>query len=98
MPSKCSNYNYLMDNWVHDSHKIYYKASIAKLIDEASSSIGLPTYSTMQPRTFSSINVSSKPFEISADYLTQNFDSIENDVKREWFLSHFDVNAQSFIR
>ena len=27
-----------------------------------------------------------------------NEDSIENKVKREWFLSHFDLNAQAFIR
>ena len=45
-----------------------------------------------------SINVISKPFEINKDYLRQNFNSIENKVKRKWFLSHFDLNAQAFIR
>ena len=45
-----------------------------------------------------SINVISKPFEINKDYLRQNFNSIENKVKREWFLSHFDLNAQAYIR
>jgi len=68
------------------------------LIDEASSSIGLPTYSTMQRLTSSSINVISKPFEMSKDCLRQNFNSIEIYVKREWFLSYFDLNAQSFKR
>ena len=52
----------------------------------------------MQPPSFSSINVISKPFEINKDYLRQNFNSIENKVKREWFLSHFDLNFQAFIR
>ena len=68
------------------------------MIDEASSSIGLQTYSTMQRLTFSSINVISKPFEISKDCLRQNFNQMENYVKREWFLSHFDLNVQSFRR
>ena len=45
-----------------------------------------------------SINVISTPFEINKDYLRQNFNSIENKVKREWFLSHFDLKAQAFIR
>jgi len=83
---------------VEDTQKIYYKASIAEPIVEANSSTGSPTYSTMQPLSFSSINVISKPFEINKDYLRQNFNSIENKVKREWFLSHFDLNAQAFIR
>jgi len=52
----------------------------------------------MRPPSFSSINVISKPFEINKDYLRQDFNSIENKVKREWFLSHFDLNAQAFIR
>ena len=45
-----------------------------------------------------SINVISTPFEINKDYLRQNFNSIENKIKREWFLSHFDLNAQAYIR
>jgi len=45
-----------------------------------------------------SINVISTPFEINKDYLHQNFNSIENKVKKEWFLSHFDLNAQAYIR
>ena len=45
-----------------------------------------------------SINVISTLFEINKEYLRQNFNSIENKVKREWFLSHFDLNAQAFIR
>ena len=40
----------------------------------------------------------SKPFEIGQDYPRQNFNSIENQAKRKWFLSHFVPNAQSFIR
>ena len=52
----------------------------------------------MQSLTFSVINVISKTFEISKDYLRQNFNSIENEDKREWFLSYFDLNAQSFLR
>ena len=98
MPSRSSNYDYLKDNQVEDTQKIYYKAPIAEPINEASSSIGSPTYSTMQPPSFSSINVISKPIEINKDYLRQNFNSIENKAKREWLLSHFDLNAQSFIR
>jgi len=53
MPSKSSNYDYLKDNLVEDSQNIYYEASIAEPIEEASSSNGSPTYSTMQPATFS---------------------------------------------
>ena len=83
---------------MEDSQKIYYKAPIAEPIDEVTSSIGSPTYSSTQPVSFSSINVISKPFEINKDYLRPNFNSIENKAKREWFLSHFDLNAQSFIR
>ena len=78
MPSKSSIYDYLKDDPVEDSKKIYYKAPIVEPIDEASSSIGSPTYSTMQPLTFSSKNFISKPFEISKDYWRQNFNSIEN--------------------
>ena len=40
----------------------------------------------------------SKPFQISQDYPRQNFNSVENEAKRKWFLSHFVLNAQSFIR
>jgi len=98
MPSRSSNYDYPKDNQVEDTQKIYYKGPIAEPIDEATSSIGSPTYSTMQPRSFSSINVISKLFKINKDYLRQNFNSIENKVKRECFLSHFDLNAQAFIR
>ena len=76
MPSKSFNYDYLKGNKVEDSQKIYYKAQITQPIDEVSSSIGSPTYSAMQPPPFSSINVISKPFEISKDYLRQNFNSI----------------------
>jgi len=78
MPSKSSTYDYIKDNLVEYSQKIYYKAPIVEPIDEASSSIGSPTYSTMQPLTFSSKNFISKPFEISKDYWRQNFNSIEN--------------------
>ena len=98
MPSRSASYDYSKDNQVKDTQKIYYKAPIAEPIDEATSSIGSPTYSTMQPPSFSSINVISKPFEINRDYLRQNFNSIENKVKREWFISHFDLNVQAFIR
>ena len=98
MLSKSSNYDYLKGNKVEDSQKIYCKAPITQPIDEVSSSIGSPTYSAMQPPTCSSINVISRPFEVSKDYLRQNFNSIKNQVKREWFLSHFDLNVQSFIR
>ena len=69
MPCKSSNYDYLKNNEVEDSQKIYYKAPITEPIDEASFSTGSPAYSTMQPPKFSSINVISKPFEISKDYL-----------------------------
>ena len=89
MPSRSSSYDYSKDNQVKDTKKIYYKAPI----DEATSSIGSPTYSTMQPRSFSSINVISKLFKINKDYLRQNFNSIENKVKREWFLSHFKCSS-----
>jgi len=95
MPSRSTSYDYSKDNQVEDTQKIYYKAPIAEPIDEATSSIGSPTYSTMQSL---SINVISKPLEINKDYLRQNFNSIENKVKREWFLSNFDLNAQVFIR
>jgi len=98
MPSRSSSYDYSKDNQVKNTQKIYYKAPIAEPIDEATSSIGSPTYSTMQPPSFSSINVISTPFEINKDYLRQNFNSIENKVKKEWFLSHFDLNAQAYIR
>jgi len=67
-------------------------------ISSIGSPMGSPTYSTMQPLSFSSINVISTPFEINKDYLRQNFNSIENKVKREWFLSHFDLKAQAFMR
>ena len=83
LPSRSPNYGYLKDNQVEDTQKIYYKAPIAEPIDEATSSIGSPTYSNMQPPSFSSTNVISKPFEINKDYLHQNFNSIENKVKRE---------------
>ena len=73
MSSKSSNYDYLKDNQVEDTQKIYYKAVIAEQIDEASSSIGSPTFSAMQPPTFPLINVISKPFEISNDYLRKRF-------------------------
>lgn len=82
-PSRSSNYDYLKDKQVEDSQKNYYQAPIAEPIDEASSSIGSPTYSTMQPPTLSSGNVISKPFENNKDYPRQNFNSIENKVKRE---------------
>jgi len=98
MPSWSSNYDYSTDNQVEDTQKIHYKAPIAEPINEATSSIGSPTYSTARPPSFSSINVISKPFEINKDYLRQNFNLIENKVKREWFLLHFDLNAQAFIR
>ena len=98
MPSRSPNYDYLKDNQVEDTQKIYYKGPIVEPIDEATSSIGSPTFSNMQPPSFSSINVISKPFEINKDYLRQDFNSIENKVKREWLLSHFDLNAQVFIR
>jgi len=77
-PCKSLNCDHLKNNQAEDSQKIYYKAPIGEPINEVSSSIGSPTYSTMQPLTFSSIKVFSKPFEISKDYLTQNFNSIEN--------------------
>ena len=89
MSSRSSNYDYLKDNQVEGTQKINYKAPAAEPIDEATSSIGFPTYSTMQPPSFSSINVISKPFEINKDYSRQNFNSIGNKVKREWFISHF---------
>ena len=98
MPSRSSNYDYVKDNQVEDTQKIYYKAPIAEPIDEATSSICSPTYSTMQPPSFSSINVILSPCEINKYNLRQNFNSIEHKAKREWFLSHFDLNAQSFIR
>ena len=69
MPSRSSNYDCLKDNQVEDTQKIYYKAPIAEPIDEATLSISSPTYSTMQPPLFSSINAISKPFEINKDYL-----------------------------
>ena len=78
MPSKSSNFEYLKGNKVEDSQKIYYEAPIAEPIDEASSSIGSPTYLTMQPPTFFSINVILQPFEISEDYIRQKFNPIEN--------------------
>ena len=74
MPSKSSNYDYLKHNQVEDSQNIYYKAPIAEPIDEALCF----KYSTMQSLTFSVINVISKTFEISKDYLRQNFNLIEN--------------------
>jgi len=86
MPSRSSNYDYLKDNQVEDTQKIYYEAPIAKPIDEANSSIDSPTYSTLQPLSFSLINVISRPFDINKDYLRQNFNSIENKAKREWLL------------
>jgi len=98
MSSRSSNYDYLKDNQVEDAQKIHYKAPIAEPIDEATSSIGSSTYSTMQPPPFSSINVISTPFEINKDYLRQSFNSLENKVKRERFLAQFDLNAQAFIR
>ena len=78
MPSKYSNDDYPKGNKLEDSHKIYCKAGIVELIDEASSSIGLPMYSTMQRLTFSSVNAISKPFKINKYYLRQNFNLIEN--------------------
>ena len=52
MPSRSSSYDYSKDNQVEDTQKIYYKAPIAEPIDEATSSIGSPTYSNMQPPSF----------------------------------------------
>ena len=78
MPPKSSTHDYIKDDLVEYSQKIYYKALIVEPIDEASSSIGSPTYSTMEPSTFSSINFISKPFEINEDYLRENFISMEN--------------------
>jgi len=85
MPSKSSNYDYLKDNQVEYSQYIYYKAQIVEPIDEASSSNVSPTYSSTQPPKFYSINVISNAFQISEDYLRQNFNSIKNLVKREGF-------------
>jgi len=62
MPRKSSNYDYLKNNQVEYSPNIYYKAPIVEPTDEASYSFGSPAYSTVQPPTFSSINVISKPF------------------------------------
>ena len=98
MTSKSSNYGLKNITKQKILKKNYYKAPITEPIDEASSTIGSPIYSTVQPPTFSSINIISKPFDIGKDYLRQNFNSIENQVKREWFLSDFDLNAQSFVR
>ena len=39
----------MKDNQAEDTQKIYYKTPIVELIDEATSSAGSPTYSTMQP-------------------------------------------------
>ena len=78
MPSKSSNYDYLEDTQIEDSQKNYYEAPIIEQIDEASSSISSPRYSTVQPPTFSSTNVISKPFEISKYYLRQNLNLIES--------------------
>jgi len=69
MHSRSSNYDYLKDNQAEDTQKIYYKTPIVELIDEATSSAGSPTYSTMQPPSFSSINAISRPFEINKDNL-----------------------------
>ena len=69
LPPRSPNCDYLKDKQVKDTQKIYYKASIAEPIDDATSSIGSPTYSTMQHPLLSSINVSSRPFEINKDYL-----------------------------
>ena len=69
MPSWSSNYDYSKNNQVEDTQKIYYKAPIAEPINEATSSIGSPTYTTTQPPSFSSTNVISKPFEFNKDYL-----------------------------
>ena len=63
MPSRSTSYDYPKDNQVEDTQKIYYKAPIAEPIDEATSSIGSPTYSTMQPPSFSFINVISTPLK-----------------------------------
>ena len=85
MPSKSSNYDCLKDNQVEDSQNLYYKAPIAELIDETSSLNVSPTYSTMKPQKFSTINVISNSFETNEDYLRQNFNSTKNLVKREGF-------------
>jgi len=77
-PCKSSNCDYLKNNQAEDSQKIYYEAPIAEPIDEASSSIGSLVYLTTRPPTFSSINVISKPYKFSKDYLIRNFNSIEN--------------------
>ena len=45
MPCRSASYDYPKDNQVEDTQKIYYKAPIAEPIDEATSSIGSPTYS-----------------------------------------------------